>query len=64
MTTDFQSTISLQVVPFGRNIRLIDLMNGRIYKIPTEMTEENDGAVMLNNIPVKDTPLLLTFGDF
>ena len=64
MTTDFQSTISLQVVPFGRNIRLIDLMNGRIYKIPTEMTEENDGAVALNNIPVKDTPLLLTFGDF
>ena len=39
-------------------------MNGRIYKIPTEMTEENDGAVALNNIPVKDTPLLLTFGDF
>ncbi len=64
MTTDFQSTISFQVAPFGKKIRLIDLMDGRIYIIPDEMIESGIGAVTLKNIPIKDTPLLLTFGDF
>ncbi len=64
MTTDFESTVTLQVLPFGQEIRIIDIMDGNIYKIPDEMIEKNDDALTLKNIPIKDTPLLLTFGEF
>ena len=64
MTTEFESTVSFQVVPMGKEIKLIDLMDGAIYKIPDSMIEDNEGAITLVNIPIKDTPLLLTFGDF
>ena len=64
MTTDFESTITLEVLPFGKQLRIVDLMDGKIYEIPEDMIEKNEGAVKLKNIPIKDTPLLLTFGDF
>ena len=63
MTTDFESTISMQVVPFGE-IKLVDLLDGTIYKLPESMIEDNDGYLTLKNIPIRDYPLLLTFGDF
>ena len=63
MTTDFESTISMQVVPFGE-IKLVDLLDGTIYKLPESMIEDNDGCLTLKNIPIRDYPLLLTFGDF
>ena len=65
MTTEFESTVSIQIAALKGDVKLIDLMDGTVYKIPENQIEPNDeGSYTLVNIPVKDYPLLLTFGDF
>ena len=45
--------------------RLIDILDGTVYEIPAKNIEENGrGVRIFKNIPLKDSPLLLTFGDF
>ena len=63
MTTDFESTVTLQLV-CEKEMKLVDLLDGTVYKIPDSLIEDNDGSITLKNIPVKDYPLLITFGDF
>ena len=45
--------------------KLIDLLEGTIYSIPESMVE-NDGKGYRRflHLPLRDYPLLLTFGDF
>jgi hypothetical protein len=64
MTTEFESTVTIQVAAQDPRIRLIDLLDGSIYEIPSSMIESEDGCHVLKNIPIKDYPLLLTFGEF
>jgi hypothetical protein len=64
MTTDFESTVTIQVAALDARIQLINLLDGTIYEIPSNMIEDEDGCLLLKNIPIKDYPLLLTFGDF
>lgn len=62
---DWQSTLTIQTVGLLERVRLIDPMDGSVYEIPETMrVKECDGAVQFNNIPVKDYPLILAFGDF
>lgn len=45
--------------------RVVDVMDGSIYEIPEEMIErKGHGVYRINDMPVKDTPLLLVTGDF
>lgn len=45
--------------------KIIDVMDGSIYEIPEDMIENRgNGVYCIKNIPVKDTPLLLTTGNF
>ena len=62
LTETFESTVSLKLSEElrGKEIRLYDLLNGTIYHLSDEMTEEQG---ILKNIPVSDSPMLLTFGD-
>ena len=40
-------------------------MDGSVYEIPEEMIEDKgDGVYVIKELPVKDTPLILTFGSF
>ncbi len=65
MTSDFESTISLQAVYKGDDIKIVDLMDGSIYKLPEDMYEKDSfGVYKINNLPVKDYPMLIMFGDF
>lgn len=65
LTTSFESTVSLQTVALPGEIRLIDLLDGGIYELPPEMIKDDGkGFRHLVNVPVRDYPLLLTFGDF
>ncbi len=62
---EWESTLTLQTVGLKGKIRLIDPMDGSVYEIPENMmASEGEGMVQLNNIPVKDYPMILTFGDF
>ena len=45
-------------------VRLVDPMDGAVYEIPEEMKKREGGVYVLDEIPVRDYPLVLTFGDF
>jgi len=65
MTTSFESTISLQTAALKGELKLIDLIDGTIYKLPDDMVQDKGNyQLILKNIPIKDYPLMLTFGDF
>ncbi len=65
MTTEFESTVSVQIAALKGDLKLLDLMDGKVYKIPETMIEINgEDCISLNNIPIRDYPLLLTIGDF
>ncbi|OQA86967.1 MAG: Beta-xylosidase [Lentisphaerae bacterium ADurb.Bin242] len=65
LTTSFESTVSLQTAALPGEIRLIDLLEGVLYALPEEMIEDDGkGFRRLANIPVRDYPLLLAFGEF
>ena len=68
MTTSYDSTVTLQAAGLngGREeIRLVDLLDGQIYRLPDSMVERRaDGYAKLLHLPITDAPLLLTFGDF
>ena len=71
MRETFDGTISFLLSGESRKIGLIDLMTGEKYRLPDAMLKSayQDCAayqqtVMLQNLPLTDSPLLLTFGEF
>ena len=65
MTTSYQSLITVEFYTEYKDIKLIDVMEGSIYEIPENLLEDKgDGVYIIRELPVKDTPLILTFGDF
>lgn len=65
MTTEFESTFTLETAALGEDVKLIDPMDGSIYELPEYMLENNgDAHLTLKNLPIKDYPLALIFGDF
>ena len=65
MTTSYQSSITLEAYSEYGKPQLVDIMDGSIYEIPDSMIEDKgDGVLLINELPIKDTPLILTFGDF
>lgn len=65
MTTDFESTITVEFAGVGSDFKLVDLIDGSVYKIPEKMIKDlGYGSYRILNLPVKDYPMMLTFGDF
>ena len=79
MTTgDFESTISMQIYSKYDKVRLVDVMDGSIYTLPEHtkpraeygyrnlpiLDRDDFGMYHIYNLPIKDTPLILMFGDF
>ncbi|MBQ4160681.1 MAG: hypothetical protein IJD83_07100 [Clostridia bacterium] len=63
LTTDFQATVTLQIVCDCDTVYLADLIDGSIYALPEDMMEKDEfGCIQFNHLPVKDTPMLLLFG--
>lgn len=65
-TTSYEGTISITVLSdYGKDMKVIDIMDGSIYDIPDDLIEEmGSGVYKIKKLPIKDTPLILTFGDF
>ena len=62
---DYESTVSFELSGVCGEVRLIDPMDGCVYALPEDiMTRQQNTLVTFKNIPVKDYPLILTFGDF
>lgn len=65
MTTSYKSSITVEVFTEYKEIKLVDIMDGSIYRIPEEMIEDKgDGVIIIKELPIKDTPLVLSFGNF
>lgn len=65
MTTSFKSSVTLECFSEYDDIKLVDVMDGAVYEIPESMIEKSgDGVYKIHELPIKDTPLILTFGDF
>lgn len=64
LTATFEGTASFCV--YGQDnsqIRLVDLHDGSIYKLPETMIRDmGHGAVRLENIPLTDCPMAIVFG--
>jgi hypothetical protein len=64
LTTSYESTISLEVALPGE-VKLVDILDGSVYALPQEMIKDNGrGHRKFIHLPLRDYPLLLTFGDF
>ncbi|MBE6930196.1 MAG: hypothetical protein E7463_07955 [Ruminococcaceae bacterium] len=63
LSETYEGTISLRIGDelAGKKIKLVDLLNGKVYDLSDTMTAEPG---LLTNIPVMDVPLMLMFDDF
>lgn len=65
LTTSFEGLTSMTVALPDEKILLTDLLTGKVYRLPEEMiSRQGSGVFDLLELPVKDYPLMLTFGDF
>lgn len=65
MTTSYEGTISMELYSKYDKVQLADVMTGNIYEIPDSiLTRDELGNCFIKNLPIKDTPLILMFGDF
>lgn len=65
MTTSYQSSITLEIFTEYKDMMLMDIMDGSIYEIPETMIEDkSNGVYVIKELPIKDTPLVLTLGKF
>ena len=65
MTTTYQSSVTLEIFTEYKDMKLVDIMDGSVYEIPESMIEDKgDGVYIINELPIKDTPLILTVGNF
>lgn len=63
-TTDTTVSVKFKKGSMNEDIHLVDLLDGNIYSLPSDMTECDGDYIILKHIPASDSPLLLTFGDF
>lgn len=63
-TTTFESTVSWIFQNVQGEVHIVDFLNGSVYALSEEMLERNGSAVLVKHIPVKDYPLMITFGKF
>ena len=62
---EYESTASFEIAGAHGDVRLLDPMDGAIYMIGGDIVSKlGDGIYRFENIPVRDYPLIITFGDF
>lgn len=65
MTMDYEATVSFKVAYPGNELRLVDLMDGKIYRLPDSVCSRDAyGTWTVTHLPVKDYPMMLMLGDF
>ena len=64
LTVDLDASVTISFIGQQGNVRLIDPYDGTVYTITPERMCVEDGVLTLLNMPLKDYPLLITFGDF
>ena len=61
----FEGSATFELSGVSGEVRFIDPMDGAIYEIGEKiMQDKGNGLFKFTNIPVKDYPLIITFGEF
>lgn len=65
LTTTVETVADMTFFTEYDKFKIIDIMDGTVYKIPDRMIEnKGNGVYHIKDMPVKDTPLLLVMGEF
>ena len=64
MTEEFASSVSMDAYGVTGDIRLVDLYDSSVYALPEEAASYDGGVARLRNLPLRDHPMLVMFGDF
>lgn len=65
MTSTYDGTVTVAAAGMPGEIKLIDLFDGSVYLLPESIYEHVGGdRIKLHHLPIKDYPLMLTFGEF
>ena len=65
LKSTLESTITVECAGLRGEPRLVDLLDGSVYEIPESiMLKKRNGIIEFRNLPLRDYPLLLTFGEF
>ncbi len=65
LTMSIDTAVNVEIYTEHSKIRVVDVMDGIVYEIPDNMIEnKGNGVYWIEDLPVKDTPLLLVTGDF
>ncbi len=61
----FEGSATFELSGVSGEVRLVDPMDGSIYEIGEKiMQDKGNGLFKFTNIPIKDYPLIITFGEF
>ena len=61
----YEGTVTFELGGICGSVRLVDPMDGSVYELGGDMQKNmGNGLYLFEHIPVKDYPLILTFGDF
>ncbi|MCQ2427200.1 MAG: beta-galactosidase [Clostridia bacterium] len=64
LKSSYSGTETFMVGGMTDDIRLIDLCDGTVYKIPETMFDKAPGGYHLVNLPLSDRPMMIEFGKF
>ena len=64
LTEEYESTVTLRVYAQPGPVRLIDLYTGEVWEPEGAALTGEEGVTLLKHIPIRDYPLMVTFGDF
>ena len=65
LTSTWESDIRLETADLAGTPHLVDVLDGNVYEIPESLIEDHShGNRVFTDLPVRDYPLMLTFGDF
>ena len=61
----YESTVTFEISGVNGVVRLIDPNDGVVYEVGDDIKKQRGtGVYLFENMPVKDYPLILTFGEF
>ena len=63
-TYDGETSFKISAEYVKGDVELIDMLDGSIYKLDKTRHYIEDGYYVFNNVPITDSPLILTFGGF
>ena len=64
LTEEYESTVSLRVFAQPGPVRIIDLYTGEVFEPDGDLVTTDGGETLLSHMPIRDYPLMVTFGDF